>query len=99
MGDKATAAKATKTKEKKEPKRGVGTVAKEAIRAGKTNEQALEAVKKAFPDKNTTMASINWYRNKLRGDGEKVKTAREMKKAAEPKAAAPKKAAQKDPTA
>ena len=25
------------------------------------------------------MASINWYRNKLRGDGESVPTARELK--------------------
>ena len=66
----------------KAPKRGVGTVAIEAIRAGKTNEEALEAVQAEFPDARTSLASINWYRNKLRSDGEKVPTARELKKAA-----------------
>lgn len=69
--------------ETKKPKLGVGTVAIEAVKAGKTNEQALEAVKKKFPDAKTSLASINWYRNKLRADGDKsVKTARELKKAA-----------------
>ncbi|KFH18462.1 hypothetical protein ELZ19_06930 [Brucella abortus] len=66
--------------EEKAPKRGVGAVAIEAIRAGKTNEEALEAVKAEFPDAKTSLASINWYRNKLRSDGEKVPTARELKK-------------------
>lgn len=69
-----------KKEEAKQPKRGVGTVAVEAIRAGKTNDEALQAVKKAFPDAGTSLASINWYRNKLRSDGEKVPTARELKK-------------------
>lgn len=68
----------TKTKE---PKRGVGMVATEAIRAGKTNDEALAAVKSEFPDAKTSLSSINWYRNKLRADGEKVPTARELKKA------------------
>lgn len=75
MGEK------TEATEAKEPKRGVGTVAKEAIRAGKTNEQALEAVQAEFPDAKTSLASINWYRNKLRSDGENVPTSRELKKA------------------
>lgn len=60
-------------------KRGVGDVAIEAIRAGKTNEETLAAVKKEFPESKTTMASVNWYRNKLRQDGEKVPTSRELK--------------------
>lgn len=66
----------------KEKKIGVGDIATAAIRAGKTNEEALDEVKKAFPDKKTSLASINWYRNKLRADGESVPTARELKKAA-----------------
>lgn len=74
--------KDAKTDGDKQPKRGVGTVAIDAIRAGRTNEQALEAVKKEFPDAKTSLASINWYRNKLRADGEKVPSARELKKAA-----------------
>ncbi len=64
------------------PKKNIGTVAKDAIRAGKTNEAALEAVMKAFPDAKTSLASINWYRQKMRGDGEDVPTARELAKKA-----------------
>ena len=81
-----------KPKEEKKPKRGVGTVAMEAILNGATNEEALAAVRKEFPDANTTKASINWYRNKLRKDGtvctggawkgKPVPNAREMAKAA-----------------
>ncbi|ADK73422.1 hypothetical protein RDJLphi1_gp21 [Roseobacter phage RDJL Phi 1] len=68
--------------EEKAPKRGVGTVAMEAIAAGKTNEEALEAVKAEFPDAKTSLASINWYRNKMRADDKSVPTARDLKKAA-----------------
>lgn len=81
-----------KDKEPKAPKRGIGTVATEAILNGATNEEALAAVRKEFPDANTTKASINWYRNKLRKDGtvstggawkgKPVPNAREMAKAA-----------------
>ncbi len=74
------------TDKKATPRRGVGTVAIEALKAGKTNEETLEAVKKAFPGAKTSLASINWYRNKLRADGNKsVKTARELKRAAKKK--------------
>lgn len=72
----------TKTKaEKKEPKRGVGTAAREAILAGQDNDQTLATVQKEFPDANTSVKSINWYRNQLRQEGKKVKTARELKAA------------------
>lgn len=66
-------------KEVKEKVPGVGDMAKQLVRDGKTNEEVLAAVKEAFPDAKTSMASINWYRNKLRGDGESVPTARELK--------------------
>ncbi len=91
----STDKKKKKTPEKAAPKRGVGTVAIEAIMAGKTNEEALAACRKAFPEAKTTLASINWYRNKLRGEGKKVPTARELKKKATAKPA--KKGAAKDP--
>ena len=110
---KPTEAKAEKAekekaeKEKAEPKRGVGTVAMEAILNSATNEDALTAVRKEFPDANTTKASINWYRNKLRKDGaictggaykgKPVPNAREMAKDAKP-AEAPK-ASEAKPTA
>jgi len=89
---KADAKAEGKEKEPKQPKRGVGTVAMEAILDGASNEEALAAVRKEFPDANTTKASINWYRNKLRKDGtvstggawkgKPVPNAREMAKAA-----------------
>ena len=72
-----TTAETTAEKAPKAP--GVGDVAKDLIRAGQTNEQVLAAVKEQFPEAKTSMASINWYRNKLRGDGEDVPTARELK--------------------
>ena len=71
-----------KKKETAAPKKTIGSVACAAICAGATNDAALETVKKEFPDAKTSLASINWYRNKLRSDGEKVPTARELKKKA-----------------
>ena len=67
--------------EKTEKKRGVGDIAIEALKAGKTNEETLADVKKEMPDAKTSLSSINWYRNKLRQDGDKsVLTSRELKK-------------------
>lgn len=74
----ATTKKAAKPKREKST--GIGDVAIAALRDGKTNEEALAAVKKAFPKADTKISAIAWYRNKLRGDGEKVKTAREVKR-------------------
>lgn len=84
MTDAATAPKgADKAKDKaKEPKvkaPTIGDAAIAAIRGGKSNDEALKAVQAAFPDAKTTLASINWYRNKLRTDGEKVPSARDLK--------------------
>ncbi len=79
----------------KEPKRGVGTVAVEAIKAGKDNAEALKAVQAEFPEAKTSLASINWYRNKLRSekakgdDGKLVPTARELSKKKTAEAADP----------
>lgn len=75
--------------EEKAPKRGVGAVAMEAIAAGKSNEEALAAVVAEFPDAKTSLASINWYRNKLRATDKTIPTARDLKKkAADAEAAA-----------
>ena len=86
-----TGAESTENKEPKGP--GVGDVAKELIRAGKTNEEVLAAIKEQFPDAKTSMASINWYRNKLRSDGEDVPTARSLKADSKAEAKAAKEAA------
>ncbi len=80
-------------KEPKEPKRGVGTAVMEAIKAEHTNEEALEITLKEFPDARTSLASVNWYRNKMRSMDKTIPTARELKK--KRTAAAPK--ATKDP--
>lgn len=64
-------------------KRGIGTVIKEAILAGKTNEEALAAAKSEFPDAGTTASTVSWYRNQLRKEGNAdVPTARELKRKA-----------------
>lgn len=72
-------------------KENIGDVAVAAIRSGKTNQEALEAVKEKFPEAKTTLSSINWYRNKLRAEGEKVKSARELKKDQKAETAKPEK--------
>jgi len=46
--------------------KAVGESAKKEILAGKTNEQVLASVKKAFPVAQTSMKSVAWYRSKLR---------------------------------
>lgn len=70
---------------------GIGDAIREALKAGKTNPEILEIVKKKFPDASTSLASVNWYRGKMRAAGEKVPSGRELKGPAKPKtAAAPK---------
>ena len=54
--------------------RGIGTAAVEAIKSGLSNKEALAVVLKEFPEANTTMASIAWYRNNLTKQGEDVRS-------------------------
>ena len=61
-------------------KETVGEVAKEAILAGATNEDALKAVNARFPQAATSMASISWYRSKLRKDHPDLLTDRQARK-------------------
>lgn len=70
----------------KTPKRGVGTVIREQLLAGATNDAALDAVKAEFPEAKTTAATVSWYRNDMRAKKESVPTAREAAAAAKPKA-------------
>ena len=80
MTEQTTTAEAP-AKAPKTPKRGIGTVIKEAILAGKTNEEALAAAKAEVPDASTTASTVSWYRNQLRKEGHsEVPTARELKK-------------------
>ena len=47
-------------------KETISAVAEKAIVGGASNEGALNAVKEKFPEAATSMASISWYRSKLR---------------------------------
>lgn len=71
------------SEETKTPKRGVGTVIREQLLKGATNEAALAACKAEFPESSTTASTVSWYRNELRKDGNpnKVPTANEAKQA------------------
>ncbi|MFA6064043.1 MAG: hypothetical protein WC736_15750 [Gallionella sp.] len=63
------AKKATTAKKAAAPKKqGIGAYCTELIRNGKTNEEVLAAVKRKFPDANTSAASVSWYRNKLKDE-------------------------------
>ena len=63
-------------------KETIGEVARQAIVAGATNEGALRAVKKKFPRAATSMASITWYRSKLRRDKPNTLTNRQARERA-----------------
>jgi hypothetical protein len=56
----------------------------ELLRAGQSNDDVLKGVLKKFPKAKTNLACVSWTRAKLRADGEKLKTNRELtaKKAA-----------------
>lgn len=56
------------------PWRGIGQIAEAEIRAGATNEEAVQAVLKAHPNANTSTDSVSWYRSKLRKSGERIPT-------------------------
>lgn len=62
--------------------RNIGQVADDAIRRGLRNQEVLDEVKRLHPKGNTKMASIVWYRNQLRSNGEDVPTETELKNAA-----------------
>jgi hypothetical protein len=49
---------------------GIGAFCMDLILKGKTNESVLEAVGKKFPDASTSAASVAWYRNKLKSEGQ-----------------------------
>lgn len=80
MSDESAPAAAEKTKE---PKRGVGTVAREAIAAGKSNEEALAAVKAEFPESKTGLQTISWYRNDMRKKDPSIPSGRDARKSDE----------------
>ena len=63
----------------------IGSVAQQAIKDGLNNEEALAAVIKKFPDADTKVSSINWYRNRMRRENSRVPSARDLKARAKKK--------------
>lgn len=61
-------------------KESIGGVARKAIIDGATNEEALSQVLSKFPRASTSVASIQWYRTKLRRElGDEVPTDRQAR--------------------
>ncbi len=60
-------------------KETIGGVARKAIMEGATNEEALAQVLKKFPRAATSVASIQWYRTKLRREHPDVPTDRQAR--------------------
>jgi hypothetical protein len=69
LADKKAKGKAAKPAAGSRKGPNIGSVAREAILAGASNEDALKAVMKAFPDCSSNLGCMAWYRNKLRRDG------------------------------
>lgn len=47
-------------------KRSPESIATAAIKRGKTNQEALAAVRRLYPASRLSLATINYYRNNLR---------------------------------
>jgi hypothetical protein len=61
---------------------GIGKVAERLLLAGYRNEKVLTVLKFIFPEGDTNMACVAWYRNKARKAGLPVKTETELKREA-----------------
>ena len=60
-------------------KKTIGSVAERAILDRMTNQEALEKVLDQFEDAATSLASIAWYRAKLRREAKDVPTDRQAR--------------------
>lgn len=58
-------------------KRSPESLATAAIKRGKTNQEALAAVRKHYPSTRLSLATINYYRNNIRRTFAEVKSDRE----------------------
>lgn len=77
-------------------KRNIGQVARDAIRSGATDGEALAEVLRLHPGARTTLGSISWYRHTLRRAGEAVPTQREARARPPAQRTAPPPAPKKD---
>ena len=65
--EKAAKVKAARPPSESKPRGlGIGAFCKEQIQAGVANAEILIQVKAQWPEANTTIASLNWYRNDLK---------------------------------
>jgi hypothetical protein len=69
-GKAARVAGDPKPKSDKPKGQGIGSFCMELILKGKSNEDVLAAVAKQFEGAKTSAASIAWYRNKLKSEGQ-----------------------------
>ena len=67
--------------EKKTRGKGIGKRAMELILEGKANAEIIAIIKEEIADSNPTVATMAWYRNKLRQDGLLAKPVRKSKEA------------------
>ncbi len=64
---------------KKTRGKGIGKRAMELILEGKSNQEVIDIIKSEIEDAHPTMATMAWYRNKLRTDGLLPKSERKSK--------------------
>jgi len=64
---------------KKPRGKGIGKRAMELILEGKTNQEAIEIIQAEIEDAHPTVATMAWYRNKLRQEGKLPKVERKAK--------------------
>lgn len=57
------------------PRKSKEEIATAAIKRGKSNEEALDAVRKVYPGSQMSAATINYWRNHLRRTNPKIKSA------------------------
>lgn len=57
----------------------IGKVAQRELKAGKTNLEVVDVVKKQFPGASTSSGSVSWYRSKLRRTDPSVPTDRQAR--------------------
>jgi len=64
---------------KQKPKKTPREVLAAAFKRGKTNAEALAILKEKHPYSMMSLATVNWTRNRLRGDGLKIPSEHEAK--------------------
>ena len=60
-------------KKKKIKKDSISSIAIAAIVAGKDNHEVLKLVKRVYPECRTSIASVSWYRSRIKKNGKKKK--------------------------